>query len=195
MGNLNCVRQFGQKDVNDDMNDEDKVIGESSLALKCCFSRRKRSSAQYEAPYFSSIRIFDRGKSCKRSRDSKEEKESSNICPVCGDKNTITNGEQEELNKESDEIWKTKCLLQPPFKPLSTPGESLTDNEVILIKVCFIANISVLSKSSDNPNLLKIFFDLFSVELDLPETTYQYNIDRVFHVSVCRELRCKGKVL
>ena len=143
MGNLNCVRHFGQKDVSDDMNDEDKVIGESSLALKCCFSRRKRSSAQYEAPYFSSIRIFDRGKSCKRSRDSKEEKESSNICPVCGDKNTITNGEQEELNKESDGIWKTKCLLQPPFKPFSTPGESLTDNEVILIKVCFIANIKI----------------------------------------------------
>ena len=138
MGNLNCIEDHvGNKDVNGELNGEVKPNRDSIPCKQFGFRRRRKRSntEEDERNYFSSIKIFDRQRSYNRSKDSKESKEGQNSCPLCTDKTVIYN-EQETDGQEASANIRNKSLLQPPFKPLSTPGESLNDNEVILIKVC-----------------------------------------------------------
>ena len=140
MGNLNCMHRIGHKHVNGEIRGEVKGNRDSSLLSKhLCFNRRRRHNEEDDKNYFSSIKIFDRQRSCNRSKGSKEDNEGSNSCPLCDADKDLTNNEQEDGDQEEiNTSNRNRSLLQPPFKPLSTPGETLIDNEVILIKVCYI---------------------------------------------------------
>ena len=137
MGNLNCIHRIGHKNVNGELPVEAKSNRDNSaLRNKLCFSRRGRRNEDDDRNYFSSIKIFDRQRSCNRSKGSKEDQEGNNSCPLCSSDKAVTNNEQTVGDQEEENTSiRNRSLLQPPFKPLSTPGESLIDNEVILIKV------------------------------------------------------------
>lgn len=138
MGNLNCMHRIGHKHVNGEIPGEVKGNRDNSpVSKKLCFNRRRRANVEDDKNYFSSIKIFDRQRSCNRSKDSKQSHEGNNSCPLCNTDKLVTNNEHEDGDQEEKNTSnRNRSLLQPPFKPLSTPGETLIDNEVILIKVC-----------------------------------------------------------
>ena len=103
-----------------------------------CIKGDEKGNEENGRNYFSSFKIFDRQRSSKSCKDSKEDREGNSSCPLCKSDKAVTNGEQEDGDQD-DEITskRNQSLLQPPFKPLSTPGETLIENEVILLKVAF----------------------------------------------------------
>ena len=140
MGNLNCMHRIGHKHVNGEIPGDVKGNRDNSLLRnKLCFNRRRRNHQEDEKNYFSSIKIFDRQRSCNRSKGSKEDQEGNNSCPLCNNDKLLTSSEQEDGDQEEiNTSNRNRSLLQPPFKSLSTPGETLFDNEVILIKVGYL---------------------------------------------------------
>ena len=129
------MQRTGHKQANGELNGEVKANRDNSVLRKVL--RNRRNNEETGRHYFSSIKIFDRQRSCNRSKDSKEEREGNSSCPLCNvDKPVENNEKNEEDEVEVSTSNRTRSLLQPPFKPLSTPGESLIENEVILIKVC-----------------------------------------------------------
>ena len=138
MGNLNCIHCVGHKPVNGALNGEAKHDRASVMRKQLlCFSSRRRKNNEEEEDekrnYFSSIKIFNRreGSGIRGGKDFKDEQSDGyNSCPACASKVTPTS-DQTDGNISN----KNKSLLQPPFKPLSTPSEALLDMEVIIIKV------------------------------------------------------------
>ena len=126
MGNLNCIHRMRQKSVTGELN-------------HLCIKGDEKGNEENGRNYFSSFKIFDRQRSSKSCKDSKEDREGNNSCPLCKSDKAVTNGEQEDADQD-DEITskRNQSLLQPPFKPLSTPGETLIENEVILLKVSYL---------------------------------------------------------
>ena len=124
MGNLNCIHRMGHKTVTGELN-------------HLCLKSEEKGIDENGRNYFSSFKIFDRQRSSKSCRDSKEDREGNNACPLCKSDKTVINGEQDDGDQDEDITSKRyQSLLQPPFKALSTPGDALIENEVILLKVC-----------------------------------------------------------
>ena len=137
MGNLNCMHRMGHKIVNRELNGEAKANQNNpTLRKHFCFSSEEKENEENGRNYFSSFKIFDRQRSCNRSKDSREDREGNNSCPLCKSDRAVSSSEQEDCDQDDELTSKrNQSLLQPPFKPLSTPGEALIDNEVILLKV------------------------------------------------------------
>ena len=138
MGNLNCINCVSQKSFNGEDSVEVKHERISKFRKQLCFRRRNRSCEEDEGSYFSTIKIFERQRSgSRKNKDFKEDREGSNsLCPACALRVTPTS-EQNDGNRSVEMCCKIKSLLQPPFKPLSTPSEALLDTEIIIIKVHF----------------------------------------------------------
>ena len=138
MGNLNCMHCMGHKTVNSELNGEAKSNRTNpTLRKHFCFPSEEKENEENGRNYFSSFKIFDRQRSCNRSKGSREDREGNNSCPLCKSDKAMSSSEQEDGGDQEDELTskRNQSLLQPPFKPLSTPGEALIDNEVILLKV------------------------------------------------------------